>query len=119
MLLIRRFEEKAAELYTRGKIHGFLHLYIGEEPVAVGAVQALTGDDNIISTYREHGHALARGMPAALPAVRRRTSARKRAVCSPLPASPMRRNVIRGSFPAACSSAWRLPGRWPRSQAFC
>ena len=63
MLLIRRFEEKAAELYTVGKIHGFLHLYIGEEAVAVGAMQALTPDDNIVATYREHGQALARGIP--------------------------------------------------------
>lgn len=62
MLLIRRFEEKAAELYSVGKIHGFLHLYIGEEAVAVGAMQALTIDDEIVSTYREHGHALARGV---------------------------------------------------------
>jgi pyruvate dehydrogenase E1 component alpha subunit len=62
MLLIRRFEEKAAELYSAGKIHGFLHLYIGEEAVAVGAMQALTIDDEIVSTYREHGHALARGV---------------------------------------------------------
>lgn len=67
MLLIRRFEEKSAELYTVGKIHGFLHLYIGEEAVAVGAMQALTSDDQIVSTYREHGHALARGVsPAAV-----------------------------------------------------
>jgi pyruvate dehydrogenase E1 component alpha subunit len=64
MLRIRRFEEKAAELYTLGKIRGFLHLYIGEEAVAVGAMQALEPDDAIVSTYREHGHALARGMPA-------------------------------------------------------
>ena len=64
MLLIRRFEEKSAELYTLGKIWGFLHLYIGEEAVAVGAMQALTLDDNIVSTYREHGHALARGVSA-------------------------------------------------------
>lgn len=64
MLLIRRFEEKCAELYSRGKIQGFLHLYIGEEAVAVGAMPALTAEDAIISTYREHGHALARGMPA-------------------------------------------------------
>lgn len=63
MLRIRRFEEKAAELYTQGKIQGFLHLYIGEEAVAVGAMQSLTLEDNIVSTYREHGHALARGMP--------------------------------------------------------
>jgi len=65
MLLIRRFEEKAAELYSSGKIHGFLHLYIGQEAVAVGALQALAGDDAIVATYREHGHALARGIPAA------------------------------------------------------
>lgn len=65
MLLIRRFEEKAAELYTLGKIHGFLHLYIGEEAVAVGAMQALTSDDEIVSTYREHGHAIARGISPA------------------------------------------------------
>jgi pyruvate dehydrogenase E1 component subunit alpha len=63
MTLIRRFEEKAAELYTVGKIRGFLHLYIGEEAVAVGAMQALTPDDNIVATYREHGQALARGIP--------------------------------------------------------
>jgi pyruvate dehydrogenase E1 component alpha subunit len=64
MLRIRRFEEKSAELYTLGKIRGFLHLYIGEEAVAVGAMQALGPEDAIVSTYREHGHALARGMPA-------------------------------------------------------
>jgi pyruvate dehydrogenase E1 component alpha subunit len=62
MLRIRRFEEKCAELYSAGKIHGFLHLYIGEEAVAAGAMQALTPDDNIVSTYREHGHALVRGL---------------------------------------------------------
>ncbi|HEX8011527.1 MAG TPA: pyruvate dehydrogenase (acetyl-transferring) E1 component subunit alpha [Casimicrobiaceae bacterium] len=64
MLLIRRFEEKSAEVYTQGKIRGFLHLYIGEEAVAVGAMQALDPDDAIVATYREHGHALARGIPA-------------------------------------------------------
>lgn len=64
MLRIRRFEEKCAELYSAGKIRGFLHLYIGEEAVAVGALQALTPDDAVLATYREHGHALARGIPA-------------------------------------------------------
>jgi pyruvate dehydrogenase E1 component alpha subunit len=63
MVLIRRFEEKAAELYTVGKIRGFLHLYIGEEAVAVGAMQALMPQDNVVATYREHGQALARGIP--------------------------------------------------------
>ena len=64
MLRIRRFEEKAAELYSLGKIRGFLHLYIGEEAVAVGAMQALTLQDAIVATYREHGHSLVRGTPA-------------------------------------------------------
>lgn len=64
MLRIRRFEEKAAELYSLGKIRGFLHLYIGEEAVAVGAMQALTQEDALVATYREHGQALLRGTPA-------------------------------------------------------
>ena len=64
MLRIRRFEEKCAELYSSGLIRGFLHLYIGEEAVAVGVMQAVQGDDGIVATYREHGHALARGIPS-------------------------------------------------------
>ncbi len=63
MLAIRRFEEKCAELYGAGKIRGFLHLYIGEEAVAVGAMEALRPEDAIVATYREHGHALVRGVP--------------------------------------------------------
>jgi pyruvate dehydrogenase E1 component alpha subunit len=63
MLRIRRFEEKCAELYGAMKIRGFLHLYIGEEAVAVGTMAALGADDSVLSTYREHGHALARGVP--------------------------------------------------------
>ncbi|GAB3466167.1 pyruvate dehydrogenase (acetyl-transferring) E1 component subunit alpha [Massilia terrae] len=63
MQRIRRMEEKSAELYGAGKIRGFLHLYVGEEAVAVGALHALAPEDNIIATYREHGHALARGVP--------------------------------------------------------
>ena len=62
MLRIRRLEEKCAELYQATKIRGFLHLYIGEEAVAVGAMQALKPEDAIVATYREHGHALARGV---------------------------------------------------------
>jgi pyruvate dehydrogenase E1 component alpha subunit len=65
MLRIRRFEEKCAELYSAGKIRGFLHLYIGEEAVAVGVMEALTPEDAVVATYREHGHALARGISAA------------------------------------------------------
>jgi pyruvate dehydrogenase E1 component alpha subunit len=64
MLLIRRFEEKSAEMYTQNRIQGFLHLYVGEEAVAIGAMQALRAEDNVVSTYREHGHALARGVSA-------------------------------------------------------
>jgi pyruvate dehydrogenase E1 component alpha subunit len=62
MLRIRRLEEKSAELYGAGKIRGFLHLYIGEEAVAVGALHALAPEDNVVATYREHGHALVRGL---------------------------------------------------------
>lgn len=62
MMLIRRFEEKSAELYTKEKIRGFLHLYVGEEAVAVGVINTLSNEDNILCTYREHGHALARGV---------------------------------------------------------
>src|SRR5881409_3575571 len=61
MVLIRRFEEKAAEAYALGKIGGFLHLSIGEEAVAAGATSVLRSDDYAISTYREHGHCLAKG----------------------------------------------------------
>jgi pyruvate dehydrogenase E1 component subunit alpha len=61
MMLIRRFEEKAAENYALGKIGGFLHLSIGEEGVAVGVTSVLRQDDYAISTYREHGHCLAKG----------------------------------------------------------
>lgn len=64
MLRIRRFEEKSAELYSAGKIRGFLHLYIGEEAIAVGAIPRLSPEDAIVSTYREHGHALIRGLSA-------------------------------------------------------
>ena len=61
MTLIRRFEERAGEMYARAKIGGFLHLSIGEEAAIVGAARALRDDDYLISTYRSHGHALARG----------------------------------------------------------
>jgi pyruvate dehydrogenase E1 component alpha subunit len=62
MMRIRQFEEKCAEMYAAAKIRGFLHLYIGEEAVAVGAMQALRPEDWIVATYREHGQALARGV---------------------------------------------------------
>jgi pyruvate dehydrogenase E1 component alpha subunit len=62
MLLIRRFEEKCAESYSLGKIGGFCHLYIGQEAVGVGAISALRPDDYVITSYREHGQAIAKGI---------------------------------------------------------
>lgn len=64
MLRIRRFEERCVELYTQEKIRGFLHVYIGEEAVATGVLDVLGPQDAVVATYREHGHALARGVPA-------------------------------------------------------
>lgn len=63
MIRIRRFEDKCAELYTQQKIRGFLHLYDGEEAIAAGIIPLLTAQDRVVATYREHGHALARGIP--------------------------------------------------------
>src|ERR1051326_8490434 len=62
MVLIRRFEEKAAEEYTKGKIGGFMHLYIGQEALGVGAVATLNKEDKVISHYREHGQAISKGV---------------------------------------------------------
>src|SRR4029077_15620564 len=64
MFLIRRLEEEAARAYAMGKIGGFLHLYIGQEAVGVGAVAALRADDYVVTTYRDHGIAIAKGMSA-------------------------------------------------------
>jgi len=64
MIRIRRFEERCVELYSAGAIRGFVHLYIGEEAVACGVMPSLRPEDNVVATYREHGHALARGLPA-------------------------------------------------------
>jgi pyruvate dehydrogenase E1 component alpha subunit len=63
MVLIRRFEEKSAESYSLGKIGGFCHLYIGQEAVGVGAISAVRRDDYVITSYREHGQAIAKGIP--------------------------------------------------------
>jgi len=64
MIRVRRFEEKCDELYQSEKIRGFLHLAIGEEAVCTGVMAALAPDDAVVATYREHGHALVRGVPA-------------------------------------------------------
>ncbi len=63
MALVRRFEEKAAELYAEGKIGGFLHLYIGEEAIAIGSCKAMSQGDHLFTGYRDHGWAIARGLP--------------------------------------------------------
>src|SRR5271165_5679830 len=63
MVRVRRMEEKCAELYSAAKIRGFLHLYVGEEAVAAGSLRALANDDAVVATYREHAHALLRGIP--------------------------------------------------------
>jgi pyruvate dehydrogenase E1 component alpha subunit len=63
MLRVRRFEERCVELYSATKIRGFLHLYIGEEAVAAGIMPQLAPDDAVVATYREHGHAILRGVP--------------------------------------------------------
>ena len=65
MILIRRFEERCAQLYQQSHIHGFLHLYNGQEAVAVGVMDALRPVDGVVATYREHGHALMKGVPTA------------------------------------------------------
>jgi pyruvate dehydrogenase E1 component alpha subunit len=64
MLRVRRFEERCVELYSQTKIRGFLHVYIGEEAVATGVMSVLEPDDGVVATYREHGHALLKGMSA-------------------------------------------------------
>jgi len=64
MLLLRRFEEKAGQLYGMQKIRGFCHLYIGQEAVAAGMISAMREDDNLITAYRDHGLAIAKGMTA-------------------------------------------------------
>ena len=63
MVRVRKMEEKCAELYSEAKIRGFLHLYVGEEAVAAGSLRALTPEDAVVATYREHAHALLRGVP--------------------------------------------------------
>ena len=63
MMRIRRFEEKCAELYGEMKIRGFVHLYVGQEAIATGVMRVLQPEDAVVTAYREHGHALARGVP--------------------------------------------------------
>ena len=84
MLLIRRFEERASQQYQAQKIGGFCHLYIGQEAVVVGAVAATRADDYLITAYRDHAHALARGTSAdACMAIRKRTGSQRSANSNP------------------------------------
>jgi len=62
MVFLRRFEEKCGEMYTKGKIRGFLHLYTGQEACAVGAISVLRREDRLVSHYRDHGHAIVKGV---------------------------------------------------------
>src|SRR5438552_10442107 len=64
MLLMRKFEERAGQLYGQQKIKGFCHLYIGQEAVVAGAMSVLTSEDNMITAYRDHAHAIAKGVSA-------------------------------------------------------
>src|ERR1035441_3442237 len=82
MLRVRRFEEKCVELYSGAKIRGFMHLCIGEEAVAVGVLEALGPQDAIVATYREHGHALVRGVPAGAVMAEMGGEGRSRAACA-------------------------------------
>ena len=117
MLRIRRFEERCVELYSAAKIRGFLHLYIGEEAVAVGAMQALDADDAVVATYREHGHALVRGVPAGAVMAEMFGKAdgcsRGRGGSMHLFDAARASTAATPSSPAACRSrsAWRWPTR--------
>lgn len=117
MLRIRRFEEKAAEMYSLQRIHGFLHLYIGEEATGVGAMQAFTPEDAIVATYREHGHALSRGMPAKVLMAEMFGKAGDAATATVVRCTSLMRAAASmagtPSSEAGCPSRWAWP--WPTS----
>src|ERR1700734_226973 len=103
MTLIRRFEERAGEMYARAKVGGFLHLSIGEEATIVGSARALRDTDYLISTYRSHGHALVRGTPPEN--VMAELFGRRDGVCHGRGGST--RGTLGGSLNRA--ALWRLP----------
>jgi len=115
MLLIRRFEEKCVELYSAAEIRGFVHLYIGEEAVAVGVNQALTPDDSIVSTYREHGHALVRGIPldAVMAEMYGKTTGCSRGRGGSMHLFDVVRRFYGGMPSWAAGCRWRSGSRWP------
>jgi TPP-dependent pyruvate/acetoin dehydrogenase alpha subunit len=97
MVRVRLMEEKCAELYGAGKIRGFLHLYVGEEGVAAGSLRVLEAKDAVVATYRDHAHALLRGVPMT-----------KIMACSTrAPVSTA------GTRSSAAASRWRWAWRWP------
>lgn len=114
MLLLRRFEEKCAELYNATKIRGFLHLYIGEEAVATGLIPFLKPEDAIVATNRKHAHALLRGVPAR--AIMAEMFGKvtgcckgRGARCTSLTNLPVSMGAMR-LWPAAC--LWQSASRW-------
>ena len=122
MMLIRRFEERAGEMYAKAKVGGFLHLAIGEEATIVGAVRAMRDEDYLISTYRSHGHAIVRGtnpdnvmaeLFGRVHGVSRGRGGSPRASPRRSPSRPCRHSAVRGrrSPRRACA------GRSPRSGA--
>ena len=118
MLLIRHFEERAQEMYMKAKIGGFLHLAVGEEATIVGTVSAMRDEDYLISTYREHGQALARGTdPKAVMAElfgrEDRHLARPRRLDAPVRRASGASWAATGSSGATCR--WPPASRWPRT----
>ena len=123
MLRIRRFEERCVELYSAARSAGFLHLYIGEEAVAVGAMQALGAGRRVVATYREHGHALARGVRGARVMAemlgRGEGCSRGRGGSMHLFDAARASTAATRSSAAACRwrSGSRSPTRWPAARA--
>ena len=120
MIRIRRFEDKCAELYTQEKIRGFLHLYDGEEAIAVGVIPVLEQRDRIVATYREHGHALVRGVPmtpvmAEMYGKREGCSRRTRRLDAPVRRRAPTSTAATPSSAAACR--WPSGWRWPTTCA--
>jgi pyruvate dehydrogenase E1 component alpha subunit len=113
MLRIRRFEERCAQLYGEQKIRGFLHLYIGEEAVAVGVMPQLRPSDNVVATYREHGHALLRGVPHGADHgrdVRQAARAARAAVAARCTCSTAPRASSAATPSSAAACRWRRAG---------
>ena len=121
MVRIRRFEERCGELYQQEKIRGFLHLYIGEEAVAAGVMGCLQPEDAVVATYREHGHAILRGVP--MTAVMAEMYGKAEG-CSHGRGGSMHLFDVGTRFSAATQSSpvgcpWRWAWRWPTACVAC